>query len=293
MGLSTQEIETKMSSIEEFTELGEWFDRPVRKYSSGMLARLGFGVAVNVDADILLVDEILAVGDLPFVRKCYNRFEQLRQRGTTTVFVSHSMRQVERICDRVIFLENGHLLKEGDPGEVCQLYYQMDSNVNFLPTNGGLPETATWEGTNELIIEQVEILNGDNQPVQSFKTLDPIRIRVWFHAKEKIFTPIIGISVLTSDMLQLFGCGTGHQYKPDISLQDRGSFEVIIPSLNLMPGTYSISIGIKAHNSRLIYRGQRLAEFYIEYSPINKTSFGVVYTQAEWNFGGDRLTTDV
>ena len=107
MGFSRQGIEDKMIEIKEFTGLEKWFDRPARMYSSGMLARLGFAVAINVDADVLLVDEVLGVGDIGFYNKCLRQLEEMYSRGRSFLFVSHNMRQIRRICDKVLFLETG------------------------------------------------------------------------------------------------------------------------------------------------------------------------------------------
>ena len=123
MGLSRGDTEAKLPEIEDFCELSEWFDEPVRKYSTGMVTRLGFGVAMNVQADILLVDEVLAVGDLTFQRKCFDRMETMRRENVTTLFVSHNIRQVERICSRAIILQSGQIIEKGETGPVCDRYY--------------------------------------------------------------------------------------------------------------------------------------------------------------------------
>lgn len=292
MGLGRDEIEAKMTDIVNFCELNEWFDRPVRKYSSGMLARLGFAVAVNVDADILLVDEILAVGDLIFQRKCYRRFEELRKKGAATLFVSHNMRQVERICDQVLFLDNGRPLEMGPPGRVCLRYFSMGASGGMKSEYGALSDEATWESSGELEVKAVEILDRHKCPVQSVKTLDPMRIRVRFRAKEEIFRPVIGVSVITSDMIKLLGLGTGHDYELPVRLEGDNVFELVIPELNLLPGVYSIAFTVKSRNSRRIYSGQNLAHFSVEYSEVNKTSFGMVHVDSEWNFPEGSFRTD-
>ncbi|MGB7339469.1 MAG: ABC transporter ATP-binding protein, partial [Phototrophicaceae bacterium] len=106
MGLSRAEINERIEQVKEFSELGDWFERPVRKYSSGMLTRLGFSVAIHVDADILLIDEVLSVGDITFQRKCFDHMERLQaDQNTTMIFVSHSIRQVERLCERTLMLD--------------------------------------------------------------------------------------------------------------------------------------------------------------------------------------------
>lgn len=125
-GLTRKEIRARLADIIEFSELGEYIDNPVRTYSSGMYMRLAFSVAINVDADILLVDEILAVGDGAFQKKCYEKMNQIRQKGTTIVIVSHDLNQIERICDRCIWLGDGKIILAGDTKNV------LDGYRNFL-----------------------------------------------------------------------------------------------------------------------------------------------------------------
>lgn len=123
-GLSKKEIDKRVNSIIKFSELEEFIDNPIRTYSSGMYMRLAFSVAINVDADILLVDEILAVGDISFQKKCFERLKEIKRTGTTIVIVSHSLDQIEKICNRTIWIENGVIREEGTPHEVHQLYLQ-------------------------------------------------------------------------------------------------------------------------------------------------------------------------
>lgn len=122
-GLSKKEIEERMDDIIRFSELEEFLDNPVRTYSSGMYMRLAFSIAINVDADILLIDEILAVGDVNFQAKCFNRLREIKASGTTIVIVSHSLSQIEQICDRSIWIQDGLILAEGNPHEIHLKYF--------------------------------------------------------------------------------------------------------------------------------------------------------------------------
>ncbi|MDF2611941.1 MAG: transporter ATP-binding protein [Lachnospiraceae bacterium] len=135
-GLTRKEIDARMKDIVEFSELDEFLDNPVRTYSSGMYMRLAFSVAINVDADILLIDEILAVGDANFQAKCLNKLREIKSKGTTIVIVSHSMSQIEQICDRCIWIKDGQLYKDDVPSEVVYQYldYMGDLNRDFHKT---------------------------------------------------------------------------------------------------------------------------------------------------------------
>lgn len=129
-GLTKKEIDEKYEEIVAFSELEEFMDNPVRTYSSGMYMRLAFSVAINVKADILLIDEILAVGDIAFQEKCFNKLEEIKAEGTTIVIVSHSLNQIERICDRTIWIQEGLIYKEGVPEVVNHEYLQYMSEKN-------------------------------------------------------------------------------------------------------------------------------------------------------------------
>lgn len=292
LGIRRKEMMHKMGKIEEFGELGGWLNRPVRMYSSGMLARLGFSVAVNVDADILLVDEVLAVGDLAFKRKCYTVFERLRASGTAILFVSHNMRQVERICDRVIFLQEGAILKAGQPDEVCLLYYTMSSQLENRAIQRMLPERAFYEGSGELDVRKIEILDKVGHKIQTVKPFDAIRIKVFYTAHVRIDNPIIGLHILTSDMIRLSGFNTGHNYDEKIHFEGDGWFEVHIPSIRLLPGVFSIKLNIRASDGSRIFSGEHVATFSVEFSPEVHLSYGLVHTDVRWVFpNGDSLLT--
>jgi ABC-type polysaccharide/polyol phosphate transport system ATPase subunit len=126
LGLTRSEIRDRMDQILHFAELVDFLDTPVRYYSSGMLARLGFSVAVHTDPDLLLVDEVLSVGDHAFQQKCLQRIQDIRASGTTILFVSHDADTVERLCDRVLWLREGHLLRDGNPKAVLAEYLATD-----------------------------------------------------------------------------------------------------------------------------------------------------------------------
>ena len=123
-GLSKKEIDKRLDDIISFSEIGEYIDNPVRTYSSGMYMRLAFSVAINVDADILLIDEILAVGDLYFQQKCFAKLQEIKEKGTTIVMVSHSVDQILKLCDRCIWLQNGRIKEDGISNDVMQSYVQ-------------------------------------------------------------------------------------------------------------------------------------------------------------------------
>lgn len=286
MGMLPGTVEERLDDIEAFCELGEWFDRPVWMYSSGMVARLGFSVAVNVSADILLIDEVLSVGDLSFQRKCYKRIEQLRKEGVTTVFVSHSIRQVERLCSEVILLEHGEITMRGNPAKVCHHYMQIETEDSMkkmgLRLDNNISE-ATWQGSGEVLITKVETFTDSGEECKDFHTCDSMKIRVSYEAHREIKAPIIGIAIYTSDMLVL-AAFSNEKASLDMVMDGKGNFECTIPSLPVLPGLYSIGVSVKGRDSSLIYKGIHLTSFKMQYTARSKQSRGLMHLEPDWNF---------
>jgi lipopolysaccharide transport system ATP-binding protein len=291
MGFTRKEIERKMPLIEDFCELGEWLERPVRTYSSGMLTRLGFSVAVSVDAELLLVDEVLAVGDLSFQRKCYRHIEQMRKSHVTTVFVSHAIRQVERLCSEVILLDRGEIVERGDPVEVCQHYMQTVTAGAARPERGVLSDTlgeATWEGSGEVLITEVETLDPAGEPSETFPACGPLRLRFAYDAQTVIKDPIIGVAIYTADML-LLSAFSDEKASIGMTMEGDGRFECEIPSLPLLPGVYSIGVTIKGRDSSLIYKGLHLTRLNVDYSARVRQSRGFIHLEPHWRFTPEKI----
>ena len=226
MGLSTREVTQLLPEIEAFCELEEWFDRPVRMYSSGMLARLGFAVAVNVDADVLLIDEVLAVGDITFQRKCFDRIERLHNSGKTVIFVSHSIRQVERLCDRALLMERGAPVACGETVDVISEYYQA-ANLHIVETTAPNGETVRLlqEQVEDALVEILAIryVTDSGKDATTFHTGDPITIVVDYRAREPVAQANIGMAIFTVDSFFVSGVTNDHDPTP-MPLAGDGSF---------------------------------------------------------------------
>ena len=172
-GLTRKEIDARIDSIIKFSELEEFIDNPVRTYSSGMYMRLAFSVAINVDADILLIDEILAVGDISFQKKCFERLEDIKRNGTTIIIVSHSLDQIEKICDKSIWIENGLIKEEGKPKDVHAHYlYNMEkSRLNRFEEEyyQKVEQPSQTEKSSSLEnIDSITVTNGDDTGIEGF-----------------------------------------------------------------------------------------------------------------------------
>jgi lipopolysaccharide transport system ATP-binding protein len=286
MGLSRQEVETKIPEIEEFTELGEWFDQPVRKYSSGMLARLGFGVAMNVDADVLLVDEVLSVGDITFQRKCLDRMEQLQNSEMTILFVSHSIRQVERVCDRALLLEKGRPQALGEATEVASRYY-ADSNYKIIEQR-----TADAE-SHEIVQMQVEdalvdilavrLLDKNGQVSSQFYTGSSLTIEVDYEAHQPVRDLFAGFGIATIDSFYVAGF-TSELESKGLDLQKKSTFRCTIKDLPLLSGIYMVHLKIMNEWGRCVGGGFGIKTFsVIVPKDIRRSNdYGLVRLNVEW-----------
>jgi ABC-2 type transport system ATP-binding protein len=191
-GLRKKEVDRRFDSILEFSELERFIDLPVRTYSAGMYMRLGFSVAVNVDADVLLLDEVFAVGDEAFQRKCVNRILEFRQQGKTIAFVSHSGPAVERMCDRAILLRQGVVEYDGETGEALRRYQKLLAGEEDPEERAaGLRE---W-GSGEARVTDVRLEGPDGEIRDSFSAGDPLVLRMGVETRKAIRPPLLAIEL--------------------------------------------------------------------------------------------------
>ena len=222
MGLSRQEIQKNFFQIERFAEIGEFLDRPVKTYSTGMYVRLAFSAAIHVDPEILVVDEVLAVGDAIFVNRCVQKFKELQQRGVTVLLVTHDVGLVKLLCDRALLLYRGQVLTEGDPNDVVNRYNGLvlerqrafeQQNPQPLPPDPAEeilePLQYTFRhGDRQVVIVKVELSNEANQPARVFRSGENMRVRVLVHFREPHPHPVVGIIIRTRIGMDVFGTNT-------------------------------------------------------------------------------------
>lgn len=307
MGFAPEEIQERVPEIEDFCELGEWFDRPIRTYSSGMLARLGFGVAVNVNADILLVDEVLAVGDMPFQRKSFDRMEKIRNSDKTVVYVSHSIRQVERLCDRVMLLNGGEMIAIGDPTEVVSRYEELtELKMHAGKKHGsrlGLPveRTATGEkqadsdeeeSTPPMMVKvegsQIEIIdvglyNQRGEKTDIFYTGDTMYGEIDYRSEVDIENAVVGLIFSTLDRMALFAF-TNEGLGYPISISQHGCLRFKIDPVPLLKGRYTMKLKVKKYNEATIGGGLDIKTFkVIVPSDIRLSNdYGIIKANSFW-----------
>lgn len=255
LGMRRSEITRKMDSIVEFSGVEKYIDVPVKRYSSGMYVRLGFSVAAHLDPDIVLLDEVLAVGDVAFQAKCLDRIAELRKSGRTIVFVSHDLASVYRICDRAILLDRGRVLLDGEPRSVIDQYQKR----TFADSSA----TMTAEMDSQQPARCVNISFQTPESSDSIRTGYPMIARLGYRATQRILDPVFRISLywpsgylcaqLTSEV-----SGTALSIEPGV-----GVVEFQCPVLPVVPGLYRVDVAIETHG-RSLDEQQRCATLFVQ-----------------------------
>ena len=284
LGISQRDLNRKFDEIVEYSGIGEDFiDQPVKNYSSGMYVRLGFSVAINVDPDVLLVDEVLAVGDEAFQRKCGEKFAELREQGKTIVLVSHSMVAVHNLCDKVAWLDHGRVKMLDSARKVVDEYtgtVQVDSKVD---TEEGRNRWGSGEGR----IEAVELLDARGAPLTQPRTGDAVTVRLHYDLSEPIEQPVFGLNILTVDGTQVSGPNTRDAGYEIECLSGSGHIDLRIDRLLLTPGTYDITVALYDHAILHPYDVRtHIVRFHVEPGD-PRESFGVVSLGGRWTIGDD------
>ena len=249
LGFSRAEVTRKFKDIVAFSGLEQFIDNPVKTYSSGMYVRLGFSVAININPDILLVDEVLAVGDEAFQRKCIEKITEFKKQGRTIVFVSHDLETVKELCDRVFLLHDGQLLKQGKPLDVISEYHRLLIGSSEFPAKekeAGLDlknSTNRW-GSREVEIKEVVFLDEAHRETTILKVGKTFRARIHYRAHREVENPVFGIAIYNNNAVHVTGPNTRFDGFKTGTVTGEGYVEYEIPSLPLMPGAYFFSAAI-------------------------------------------------
>ena len=264
LGIPKKIIQQKMDEIIEFSELEQFIDTPVKRYSSGMTVKLGFAIATSVEADILIVDEVLAVGDLAFQRKCFDRMEDLiKRQGKTVLLVSHNIRQIQRLCSRVILLDHGQINMEGDAQVVCDSFYEQSDRK--IKTNIDHAQTQTRTvGSGEVELVEIYFLNHNGQREESLSYNENCSIHFKINVLEELQDVTFGFGFHTTDFLYL----TTHNSEEQLNINSLspGNHEISckVNRLPLLPGIYSIRFGITVgQEARDVFYGESLKHFQV------------------------------
>ncbi|WP_322799061.1 ABC transporter ATP-binding protein [Thermoflexus sp.] len=243
LGIPRREMVRRLDAIVAFAELEDYIDVPVKHYSSGMYVRLAFAVSVYLDAEILLVDEVLAVGDAAFQQKCLDHLSALQRSGVTVLLVSHDLNAVQRLCHRALWFDHGRIRMEGVPAEVVQAYLddvrRRDERALVAHNQGG---AFPRRGSGRLRIERVYLEDAAGIERYQFETGETVRIRLRYRASERIERPIFGLAVYRHDGVHICGPNTAFSGFEIPWVDGEGEIIYTIPSLPLLEGTYLISV---------------------------------------------------
>lgn len=262
LGMSKEEIHRKIEEIIEFSGIAQFIDTPVKRYSSGMQVKLAFSVATSVDAEILIIDEVLAVGDLAFQRKCFDRIEDLIKRQKRTVLlVSHNIRQVERLCSRAVLLDRGKILHDSTSHDTCNKFYEISNNEiqKQISRNNSARVTTSGE-INDIF---VGLLAPDESTVSEARENSTLRIAVKFTTKHALKNPEFHIGIHTTDFVYLIGESSAVLKNQLFYEAGHHKIEIIIPQCPLAPGTYGVRFAVIDERGRVLFHGENLSFFSI------------------------------
>lgn len=288
LGMSRQEIDRRFDEIVDFSELSEFIDTPVKRYSSGMQVKLAFAVATSVESEILIVDEVLAVGDLAFQRKCFDRIEEnIKRCGKTVLIVSHNIRQIERLCSRAIMLDHGGIFQDGDKTAVCETFYRYSNLRISEQAPSSLKDNPRIRRSKEADLIDLKITDEKGIEIEAALTNRPLTIKCKFRITKPIDRPELIVGFHTTDFFYVASMSNGHIDNRPVFSTGEKIVECKIPNLPLMPGVYAIRVGLLDRNSRELFYGEMLKTFPVNASdtPQSKMSqVGIVNIPVEWSF---------
>lgn len=259
LGLTRREIESRFDRIVEFSGIGAFIEQPVKTYSSGMYVRLGFAVAVHVDPEILLIDEVLSVGDEEFSQKCIAKIQEMKYRGVTLVFVTHQLDQVRTLCDRAMWLEQGEIRSIGDPVRVVDEYLQevsgrpreaaVETPDTKPPQGDPTVDEERW-GSGEVILKRVALTDDKGRELVALGPGAAATIDMDVEVRTPQTDFVFGIGIYHADGTCVYGTNTDLEGLIGERLDTNGRVRFVMPALDLVAGTYRIDAAIHTRNGR-------------------------------------------
>ena len=293
LGMSKKEVDRKLNEIVEFSGVAKFLDTPIKRYSSGMRLRLGFAVAAHLNPDILIVDEVLAVGDAAFQKKCMNAMENLRAGARTVLFVSHNLAAVENLCRRCIWMEGGEVRMDGDSRQVIEAY--MGSITSAQNHTSTLENVKNRRGNGKVRFHAVEFLSPEGRARTVIRAGDPIVIRFHYSANEPIPHPSLGFRMYSDRGTLITETSTWH-HAIDIPLLEvgEGYLDLEIECLNLLPARYTLSLWATDSNGAVVVYDnvEHGVTFEVETANIYRSGrdvdgrSGIVFFPQKWDLSG-------
>jgi len=273
LGIPKKIIQSKLDEIIDFSELEQFIDTPVKRYSSGMTVKLGFSIATSMDADILIIDEVLAVGDLAFQRKCFDRMEEMiNKQNKTVIIVGHNIRQIERISSRMIILKNGEKLLDASPKKVSNLYYELTNKAILAQQNNKIDNNIneTAQSTGDIEFNNIQISQNDTICESSIVIHQPTKITINFTSKREFYKADLSIGFHTSDFVYIATFNIGRKITYDIK-KGTNEVECTIHDLPILPGTYGIRLSIVDEFAGILWSKEGIRSIAIDPGEISRT----------------------
>jgi lipopolysaccharide transport system ATP-binding protein len=293
LGLSRREIEKRFDAIVEFSGIGEFIDQPVKTYSSGMYVRLGFAVAVHVDPEILLIDEVLAVGDEEFSQKCIAKIQEMKYRGVTLLFVTHQLDQARNLCDRALWLDHGAAAAIGDPARVVDDYLQAVSGgvgAGAPARPAGETPAATQKdseeerwGSGEVILKRVAVTDDKGRELVALGAGSAVTIEMDVEVRVPQDDFVFGVGIYHADGTCVYGTNTDLEGLMPQHLDADGRVRFVMPSLDLVAGTYRVDAAVHTRNGRAFDYRRGVLRFVVG-SRVH--DIGVYRPKHQWRFEG-------
>jgi ABC-2 type transport system ATP-binding protein/lipopolysaccharide transport system ATP-binding protein len=288
LGLSRKEIEGLFDDIVDFSGLGEFIDTPVKVYSSGMYVRLGFSVAVHVHPEILIIDEVIAVGDEEFQRRCFEYLYKVRNEGVTIVMVTHGLGIVQNMCDRAAWMDHGRVRAEGPAPDVVFEYVKTvneaeEARLDQEALAGASIHTETDidASMRPIHVEKVEFLNEQGEAVHTAITGDPLRVRMHYDARQPVERPLFSFAIENHHGLHVATPGMRPTHQTEIDISGRGYVDYQIDRLVLGPGEYTMSLAIHDAKGMVRFDHQDRA-VQLRVQPGRQPVVGVVDMMGRW-----------
>ncbi len=291
LGLDKKEVDAKFDSIVAFSELEKFLDTPVKRYSSGMYVRLGFAIAIHIEPEVLLVDEVLAVGDMAFQRKCLDKMSEIRSKGSTIVFVSHNMRTVQSLCNQALWLEKGQIRQIGDIQPIVAAY---TDEMNRIISAGRLEQYSDTErrGSGEVQFTAIRLRNSDGIETDAFRMGEKLVVEIDYRTRQRVLSPSFDVAIYADNgarvctaTTRLSGCA------PDY-LEGEGVARCIFDSIPFVPGGYSVTVALFDREDLKPYdQWYRAVAFAVDSELIGDARWylsqehhGVVYLSPDWEY---------
>jgi len=276
LGLKKADIERELDSIVEFAEIAQFIDTPLKKYSSGMAVRLGFAVAIHINPDVLLVDEVLAVGDIRFQRKCITKMKEIVTSGRTVVFVSHNMPAVQSLCKRCVLLVNGQVASYGDSQNVVNMYVtnSFTHKIEAKPSNDWRAQACSYV--------KVECQDKAGQRTASVRHGDDLFVTIEYLLSQRVTKARMQVAVMSADGLTICETDTLRSGKLLDLKEGKHQLRVLFPSLTLLTGIYSITLSLTdSHNTVGYGNAQNVLDFEVVHTSPNPP-LGIIALPVEW-----------